>query len=227
MNIPLILSCEHFGNEVPPMFKQVFHGHEASLDSHRGYDLGAATLYDALIPLATAGFSYPLTRLLIEPNRSLHHPHLFSGYSRTLSKSHKQQLIDEHYLPYRKAVEAACTSAIEQHGSVLHLSVHSFTPVLHGEERNAHVGILYDPGHGDEKVLAAGLSNQIRQSMPHLRVRMNYPYLGKADGLTTHLRKALPDGYNGLELEVRNDLITPAFTEDWHRAIQQWMLGNG
>jgi len=33
-------------------------------------------------------------------------------------------------------------------------------------------------------------------------VRFNYPYLGKADGFTTYLRKQFPANYMGIELEV-------------------------
>lgn len=35
-----------------------------------------------------------------------------------------------------------------------------------------------------------------------MNVRFNYPYLGKADGFTTHLRKKFKDNYIGIELEV-------------------------
>jgi hypothetical protein len=43
----------------------------------------------------------------------------------------------------------------------------------------------------------------LRRRAPQLRVRRNYPYLGRADGLTTYLRRRFPAGaYIGVELEV-------------------------
>ena len=36
-----------------------------------------------------------------------------------------------------------------------------------------------------------------------MRVRFNYPYAGRADGLTTALRRRFPDAaYAGIELEI-------------------------
>jgi hypothetical protein len=51
------------------------------------------------------------------------------------------------------------------------------------------------PPHGR---LAAPL-----EALRELRVRRNYPYLGKADGFTTYLRRHFPvDRYAGVEFEV-------------------------
>ncbi|MFI4875804.1 MAG: N-formylglutamate amidohydrolase, partial [Blastopirellula sp. JB062] len=51
---------------------------------------------------------------------------------------------------------------------------------------------------------------------PDFRIRFNYPYLGKADGLTTSLRKKLTgDRYVGIELEVNQRLVAPS---------DQWQL---
>jgi hypothetical protein len=44
--------------------------------------------------------------------------------------------------------------------------------------------------------------------MPELRVRRNYPYAGKGDGLTSHLRRRFGHGdYVGIELEVNQSLV--------------------
>ena len=95
---------------------------------------------------------------------------------------------------------------------MLHLSIHSFTPVLHGQTRNADIGLLYDPGRAGERRLAVAWQKALRKRVPSLRVRRNYPYLGKADGFTTHLRRRFPRAYLGLELEVNQAL---AGTAQW------------
>jgi hypothetical protein len=46
---------------------------------------------------------------------------------------------------------------------------------------------------------------------PEMRVRRNYPYLGKTDGLTTYLRRQFPaEQYLGIELEVNQRCLEPA-----------------
>jgi hypothetical protein len=42
-------------------------------------------------------------------------------------------------------------------------------------------------------------------------VRRNYPYAGKGDGLTAHLRRRFPPGaYVGIELEVNQAIVRAA-----------------
>ena len=46
---------------------------------------------------------------------------------------------------------------------------------------------------------------------PGLRVRRNYPYSGKDDGLTSHLRRRFAQSdYVGIELEVNQALVFAA-----------------
>jgi hypothetical protein len=45
-------------------------------------------------------------------------------------------------------------------------------------------------------------------SAPELRVRRNYPYAGKGDGLTSHLRvRFTQSNYVGIELEVNQGIV--------------------
>jgi predicted N-formylglutamate amidohydrolase len=85
---------------------------------------------------------------------------------------------------------------------VLHVSVHSFTPNLNGEERQCDIGLLYDSRKLEEKEFCKQLKNELSQIDNMLNVRFNYPYLGKADGFTTYLRKQFPKHYLGIELEI-------------------------
>ncbi len=46
---------------------------------------------------------------------------------------------------------------------------------------------------------------------PELRVRRNYPYAGKGDGLVTHLRRRFaPGAYVGIELEINQGIVFAA-----------------
>ena len=74
--------------------------------------------------------------------------------------------------------------------------------------RRADVGLLYDPGRRGEAALCARWKASLAVFAPGLRVRRNYPYAGKGDGLTSHLRRQLPSSaYVGIELEVNQGTI--------------------
>jgi predicted N-formylglutamate amidohydrolase len=87
---------------------------------------------------------------------------------------------------------------------VVHLSIHTFTPVLNGKIRSADIGILYDPGRPMEKSVCTLLIDTFKTlSPPVLKYRRNYPYKGISDSLTKSLRKQFADHqYAGLEIEV-------------------------
>ena len=210
----LVLTCEHAGNRVPEKFSSVFNKADEILETHRGYDPGALDLFKELKKLSDFCHFQMVSRLLIESNRSLHHKQLFSEYSRELPSETKTELVETIYLPYRNEVEEFIFAAIKQGEEVLHLSIHSFTPVMDGQERNADIGLLYDPSRKEEKLICAALRRELLRIKPELKIRFNYPYMGKADGFTTWLRKKFPKHYLGIELEVNQKFVTENKMED-------------
>jgi len=91
---------------------------------------------------------------------------------------------------------------------VIHVSSHSFTPVLNGEVRRADVGLLYDPRRREEAALCSRWKTALGAIAPALRVRRNYPYAGKGDGLTSALRLAFASrDYVGIELEINQQIV--------------------
>ena len=67
MNDALIITCEHGGCEVPALYAPLFAGHEALLQTHRGWDMGALALARELARAFNAPlFSATTTRLLID-----------------------------------------------------------------------------------------------------------------------------------------------------------------
>ncbi|MDP5158557.1 MAG: N-formylglutamate amidohydrolase [Flaviramulus sp.] len=210
----LILTCEHGGNIIPEIFKPLFISNETALNSHRGFDIGALDIFKILNPLADYSKYSETTRLLIELNRSLHHKNLFSEFTKNISKKDKEALITSYYLCYRNQVENTINNWIENGEEVLHISVHSFTPILNNKKRNCDIGLLYDSKRDKEKVFCKKLKSKLNGLKNHLNVRYNYPYLGKADGFTTYLRKQFKSNYMGIEIEVNqkyteNNLMNP------------------
>lgn len=197
-----LLTCEHGGNEIPDEFVGYFKGAKDILDSHKGYDPGALDLFNYLKALADFHIYSTTSRLLVELNRSPAHPQLFSKFIKPQTRAVKEEIISRHYLPYRNSVEQKIRNWVGEGEQVIHFSIHSFTPVLDGQVRNADIGLLYDPSRPAEKALVKEFKKILLQNLPSIQIRYNYPYLGTADGLTTYLRKKFSEGYVGVELEV-------------------------
>ena len=72
-------------------------------------------------------------------NRSLGHRTLFSEFTEDLSRADRDDILRRHYFPFRHRVQSLVESSLERGQAVLHVSVHSFTPVFNGQTRNADV----------------------------------------------------------------------------------------
>lgn len=211
-----LVTCEHGGNRIPAPYRSLFRDCDALLDSHRGYDYGALVMARGL----AGAFRAPLvistiSRLLIDLNRSIGHPRVFSAATRGAPASLRAKIAERYYRPYRLQVERLVRRSVSRGRRVIHISSHSFTPVLDGKVRSADVGLLYDPGRRGEAELCARWKSSLEELAPRLRVRRNYPYAGKGDGLTSHLRQHFaPVAYVGVELEI-NQGIAVAGGRPW------------
>ena len=205
----LILTCEHGGNRVPRKHSRAFAPIAGLLATHRGWDPGALELARQMACELNAPLYFATTsRLVVDLNRSPGHPRVFSGVSGEFSEPAREQLLEEHYHPFREQVMKAVGAQARRRGKVVHISVHSFTPILAGIRRNADIGLLYDPRRSAERMLATAWREAIRATDPGLRVRMNYPYRGTSDGHTTSLRgRFQPDCYRGIEIEINQAIV--------------------
>ena len=208
----MVLSCEHGGARIPAPYRHLFGSSPArrALRSHEGSDLGALSLARSLQRTTGATLhASTVSRLLVDLNRSIGHPRLYSRFSRNLDPEQRQALLERWYFPHRDAMESAVGKQARRGGCVLHVGVHSFAKRVGGKDRNCDVGLLYDPSRSEERALCARWKATLRMLDPDLRVRRNYPYLGKTDGLTTYLRtKFSAREYVGIELEVSQDRLT-------------------
>jgi len=212
----IMVTCEHGGNRIPVEYADLFRGWHAVLRTHRAYDAGALIMArDLAVVLRAPLVVSRVSRLLIDLNRSLSNRHAWSDLTRTLPSAEKQSLVLRHYAPYRGRVAALVAEGVAAGHRVLHLSSHSFTPVLDGRVRTADVGLLYDPARSGEVALATRWKNAFAEQAPELLVRRNYPYAGRNDGLTSFLRRRFSPGrYVGMEIELNQALV--------HAGARQW-----
>lgn len=217
-----LVTCEHGGERIPARYRDCFKGYEALLQSHRGYDAGALSMARAMARQLGAPLIYStISRLLVDLNRSPGHPRLHAEAIRRLPADRRQRILESYYLPFRTRAEAAIVRARASGKRVIHLSSHSFTPVLDGIVRTADVGLLYDPARAGEAILCDAWLACLRAREPGLRLRRNYPYRGKSDGFTAYLRRRFSaEDYIGIELEINQDLVATG-GKTWRRLRTQ------
>ncbi|MGZ8247759.1 N-formylglutamate amidohydrolase [Methylomagnum sp.] len=214
----LLITCEHGGNRIPAQYQSLFQTPEYRrlLDSHRGFDPGGLLMAREL----ATQFKAPLvasttSRLLVDLNRSLNHPQLYSPATRAAPAEIRQQVVERYYRPYRGKAGKLIGQAIESGQRVIHISCHSFTPELDGQVRNADIGLLYDPARAGEVDFCQRWRAALKVCAPDLNVRRNYPYEGKNDGFTKTLRRRFPpEAYVGIELEINQKYVFKA-GRDW------------
>jgi predicted N-formylglutamate amidohydrolase len=204
----LLLTCEHAGNRIPREYAALFRGADALLASHRGWDPGALLLARRLARrLGAPLHAVTWSRLFVEANRAPTNPRIWSQFTKKLPEDERARILERWWWPHRRAVEEAVAAVARRH-RVVHVAVHSFTPNLAGEVRNADVGLLYDSRRPREAEICRRWAAILRGLDPGLRVRFNYPYRGDADGLNTWLRRRhAPARYLGVEIEINQALV--------------------
>ena len=200
----LMLTCEHASNKLPAAFKKAVPADV--LKTHRAYDIGACAVFRELVKFAKPEFfcEGKFSRLFVDLNRTITNKSAFSEYYEAFEASDKaaaekaKAQATAYWQEYRDAIEKFVESA----QTVIHLGIHSFTPVLNGKVRSTDIGILYDPSRPQERAYANVIKDEIKRLYPALKVRFNYPYKGTSDGLTTTLRKKFGPRYVGIEIEI-------------------------
>lgn len=212
----LILTCEHASNRLPASFKKFVP--TDIQETHRAYDIGALMVFRKLVKFAKPEFysEGKFSRLFVDLNRTITNKSVFSEYYGELETRNKaaaekaKAAAIKYWMEYRENIEKFVMNNIDKGtkasgnkgAAIVHLGIHSFTPVLNGNVRNTDIGILYDPSRPLERTYANVIKDEIKRLYPHMKVRFNYPYKGSSDGLTTALRKKFGPRYVGIEIEI-------------------------
>lgn len=206
MQLDPIITVEHASNHVPE-------GIDLGVDrlvlqSHVAWDPGTAAigqmLSDALEAPLLLGTA---TRLVADLNRSPGNreavPENAFGVpipgNQGLTETERAARLARYHTHYWNVARDWVRARIDTR-PVLHLSIHSFTPVLAGQRRSMSVGVMYDPARPLELQLARAWIEQLRNR--GIETADNGPYDGRSDALTSALRHEFPaDRYVAVQIE--------------------------
>ncbi|MFH1064053.1 MAG: N-formylglutamate amidohydrolase [Candidatus Woesearchaeota archaeon] len=176
----ILITCEHASNHVPKGYSIP----KGILNTHNAYDKNALYAAERLAQLTSGRLLVgSMTRLIADLNRD----RPTSSYVCIDAK-----IADYHRLWRKRVIRDKRR---------IHISMHSFTPVLKGVVRKADIGLLYDPSRENERLLCM----RFKKALQGHKVRMNYPYKGVSQGLTTTRRNKRKD-YAGIEIELNQKL---------------------
>ncbi|MCK0139894.1 N-formylglutamate amidohydrolase [Aliiroseovarius sp. F47248L] len=215
---PVVLVCEHASHFIPPSYDGLGVADDA-LRSHAAWDIGALDVAKCLSTLLGAPLvAGQVSRLVYDCNRPLEAPDCIPSRSEVfdipgnadLSTAAKQHRFNTVHTPFHTAVDQVIDQQISRTGTpVLLVTVHSFTPIYHGQRRTLDIGYLHDR---NSDIATAAV--EVEQANGTYSTAINEPYAAR-DGVTYTLAKhAEARGLNNVMIEIRNDLIdTPATAE--------------
>jgi len=209
----VLLLCEHASNHVPARYAGLGLDAEAR-DSHAAWDPGARDVALALSRALDAPLvAGRVSRLVYDCNRP---PEAASAMpekserfavpgNRDLTPTQHAERVETVYRPFCAAVSDLVADRKRRGQRTVLITVHSFTPVFHGQRRATEIGILHDT---DSRLADAMLDRADR--LPGRRIARNDPY-GPADGVTHSLKiHGIAHGLPNVMIELRNDLIRDA-----------------
>jgi len=215
---PVLILCDHTSNAVPVGLDLGIA--QADLQRHIAYDIGARRMTERLSERlgATAVFS-GFSRLVMDLNRPVGDPTSMPEVSDgTIVPANHDIGPDEIALrtaalhrPYHERIAAEIRRLSGVGRVPVILSVHSFTPVMHGLRRPWQVGLLWD---WDPRIVVPTMARLLRRG--DLCVGDNQPYTGR--GMTGHTIDVhcTAAGLANALIEVRQDLIaTDADADRW------------
>jgi len=207
--LPVLLVCDHASNRFPRSLGTM------GLDylnrvSHIALDIGAGAVANALAEnLGATAVICQYSRLIVDCNRELVDDSAFLECSDSvdvpgnhdLQESEKERRASEIYWPYHNAIKDQIVR-LKKHGiDPVVISIHSFTPVINGNDREWEIGVLWDK----DSVTAEIFLTRLVES--GYLVGDNKPYSGKdAEDFTIDFH-AESDGLPHVGIEISQNLI--------------------
>ena len=219
----IVLVCEHASSFIPSALDNLGLA-PADRDSHAAWDPGALSVAELMAKnLGAVLVASGVSRLVFDCNRPLGAPDATPVQSERitvpgnvgLDATARAARAQTYYAPFR----AALSQAISERETPAIVTIHSFTPIYHGERRQVDIGLLHDR---DARLVDIML--EMAPTHTPLSVKRNAPY-GPQDGVTHTLKEhALPAKLLNVMVEIRNDLIaTPDSQEAMAQTLSCWI----
>ncbi len=206
----VILVCDHASSRIPRRLGTLGLS-PRDQERHVAWDIGAAAVARRLskildAPLALSNYS----RLVVDCNRPLPEPEAFATRSEdvdvpgnvAITERERAERADAFFWPYHDTLHRLVEARVAGDTVPFMVSVHSFTPVYHGEKRPWHIGVHY---RWDDR--GADLALKALRSDGALRVGDNEPYPLALDEDYTVPVHAERRGMPYVLFEIRQDLI--------------------
>lgn len=207
---PYLLVADHAGDGVPAALADLGLA-PAAFRQHIAVDIGVRALITALSQrLDAVAVLANYSRLVIDLNRTLDSstcvPSVSDGWTipgnEALSESDREARTTQIFAPYHEALRARLETLETQHTVAGIIAIHSFTPIMGGQRRPWHVGVLWN---ADERLTRQALHDLGQQ--PGLVVGDNEPYSARGPEGFTMPEHAERPGRPHLLFEVRQDLL--------------------
>ncbi len=215
---PVLMICDHATRFIPRSLGALGLD-EAVLTRHIAWDIGIAEVTRRLAErLQAPAMMSQFSRLIVDPNRQIGSPALIPEISdgvivpgnRDLSPDDIELRLNTFFRPYHQALSDQLDAMMAAGPTPVLISMHSFTPVMKGEERPWEIGILWNRDPRLPQPLMARLRAE------GLTVGDNLPYSGADEhGYTQHVHGD-HRGLANVLIEVRQDLI------DTHHGAAEW-----
>lgn len=205
-----VLVCEHASRFIPAALDNLGLSAEAA-HSHAAWDIGAFDLAVELMGALDAPLVHSrVSRLVYDCNRPPTAPDAVPARSErfdipgnaALDAAAADRRTRDVYEPFR---EALAKTVADRPAPFLLITIHSFTPVYNGQQRDTELGILHDTDDRAAQLLLK------KAGQTGLKTALNEPY-SASDGVTHTLREhGTIHKHPNVMLEIRNDLIdTPS-----------------
>lgn len=208
---PVLLVCEHASRRLPEKMGSLGLSDDA-LKSHIAWDPGALAVSQLLVKSLDAALIYQrFSRLIYDCNRppeaEAAMPPVSEIYqipgNAVISAAERVARTQALYVPFTHTLSDFITTRKAQGRVPVLVTMHTFTPVYHGKQRDVEIGILHDEDSRLADAMLAAAGKTARYA-----VRRNEPY-GPADGVThTLIQHGLKNGLLNVMIEIRNDLVS-------------------
>lgn len=211
-----VFVCDHASNAFPAPWGDLGLSAEQR-QAHIAWDPGALGLARGLAQRLDGLLIHaPVSRLIYDCNRApdmagampvRSEVHDIPGNA-ALTPAERAARTAAVYAPFHATLHARVAQRIALGLAPVIVTIHSFTPIYHGQRRTLDFGVIHD---ADDR-LARAITAEA-QARTDLQTALNQPY-SAADDVTHTLRlQATPYGLPNAMLELRNDLIASPAAE--------------